>query len=101
VPGQKIVSIRTGVPQLRPAFYAAKFYRKSGGAQWRDLLFLIRRIESSWKRRPPLCHPDRSVAKWRDLQFSGPLVEMFFDLSPMEKPAVEGRQGIPQGILGK
>jgi hypothetical protein len=25
------------------------------------------------------CHPDRSVAKWRDLQFSGPLLEMFYD----------------------
>jgi hypothetical protein len=24
----------------------------------------------------PLCHPDRSVAKWRDLQFRGPLLEM-------------------------
>ena len=22
-----------------------------------------------WKRCPPLCHPDRSVAQWRDLQF--------------------------------
>ena len=38
----------------------------------------IRLIEFEWKRRPPLCHPDRSVAQWRDLQFSGPLVEMFF-----------------------
>jgi hypothetical protein len=27
------------------------------------------------------CHPDRSVAKWRDLQFSGPLLELFFDRS--------------------
>jgi hypothetical protein len=35
--------------------------------------------EALWKRRPPLCHPDRSVAQWRDLQFSGPPVEMFFD----------------------
>jgi hypothetical protein len=40
---------------------AIKFHRKSGGAQWRDLLFLIRTIESEWKRRPPLCHPDLSV----------------------------------------
>jgi hypothetical protein len=31
------------------------------------------------KRCPPLCHPDRSVAKWRDLQFRGRLLEMFFD----------------------
>jgi hypothetical protein len=27
----------------------------------RDLLFIIRSIESKWKRYPPLCHPDRSV----------------------------------------
>jgi hypothetical protein len=47
-------------------------------AQWRDLLFIIRSIESEWKRYPPLCHPDRSEAKWRDLQFRGPLLEMFF-----------------------
>jgi hypothetical protein len=39
----------------------------------------LRTIESEWKRHPPLCHPDRSVAKWRDLQFRGPLLEMFFD----------------------
>jgi hypothetical protein len=35
---------------------------------------------SPWKRRPPLCHPERS----RDLQFSGPFLEMFF-----ENPSVE------------
>jgi hypothetical protein len=29
-------------------------------AQWRDLLFIIAIIESEWKRRPPLCHPDRT-----------------------------------------
>jgi hypothetical protein len=45
----------------------------------RDLLFIIRSIESKWKRYPPLCHPDRSEAKWRDLQFRGPLLEMFFN----------------------
>ena len=47
---------------------ATKFHRKSGGAQWRDLLFLIRTIEFEWMHHPPLCHPDRSVAEWRDLQ---------------------------------
>jgi hypothetical protein len=36
--------------------------RKSGVAQWRDLLFIIRTIESEWKRYSPLCHPDRSEA---------------------------------------
>ena len=34
---------------------------------------------SDWKRRPPLCHLDRSAAQWRDLRFSGPPLEMFFD----------------------
>src|SRR3984885_1652533 len=29
-------------------------------AKWRDLLFILRSIESEWKRRPPLCHPERS-----------------------------------------
>src|SRR5580698_105079 len=29
----------------------------------------IRSIQCIWKRCAPLCHPDRSVAKWRDLQF--------------------------------
>ena len=32
------------------------------------------------ERHPPLCHPDRSVAERRDLQFSGSLVEMFLEL---------------------
>src|ERR1700733_13202150 len=41
----------------------------------RDLLFLIRSIESEWKLRPLLCHPacpgppwDRSEAQRKDLQ---------------------------------
>jgi hypothetical protein len=41
---------------------AIKFHRKTRGAKWRDLLFILRSIESDWKRHPPLCHPDRSVA---------------------------------------
>ena len=28
---------------------------------------------------PQNCHPDRSEAKWRDLLFSGPLLEMLLD----------------------
>src|SRR6202789_1450374 len=28
---------------------------------------------------PPLCHLDRSAAQWRDLRYSGPFMEMFFD----------------------
>jgi hypothetical protein len=45
---------------------------------------------SEWKRHPPLCHPDRSAAKWRDLQFSRPFLEMFFrpERSPAERSAV-------------
>jgi hypothetical protein len=58
---------------------ATNFHRKSGVAKWRDLLFILRSIESEWKRYPSLWHLDRSAAKWRDLQFSGPLLEMFFD----------------------
>jgi hypothetical protein len=34
---------------------------------------------SPWKRRPPLCHLDRSAAEWRDLRFDGPFLGMFFD----------------------
>jgi hypothetical protein len=34
---------------------------------------------SPWKHRPPPCHPDRSVAQWRDLRFGGSFLEMFFD----------------------
>jgi hypothetical protein len=29
------------------------------------------------KHRPPLCHLDRSAAKWRDLRFSGPFLDCF------------------------
>jgi hypothetical protein len=32
-----------------------------------------------WKRPLSPCHPDRSAAQWRDLRFSGPFLEMFFD----------------------
>jgi hypothetical protein len=50
---------------------ATKFHRKSGGAKWRDLLFILRSIQFEWKRYPPLS----SRAKPRDLRFRGPLVE--------------------------
>jgi hypothetical protein len=33
----------------------------------------------TWKHGPTLCHLDRSAAKWRDLRFSGPFLEMFLD----------------------
>src|SRR5580698_1318887 len=48
---------------------ATKFHRKSGGAQWRDLLFLPITNDLREKSHPPLCHPDRSVAQRRDLRF--------------------------------
>src|SRR5580704_4806814 len=51
----------------------------SSRAQPRDLRSCHSQLEFRWKLRPPLCHPDRSGAKWRDLQFSGPLLEMFFE----------------------
>ena len=60
---------------------ATKVNRKSGVAQWRDLLYMIRGIKSEGKRHLPLCHPDRSEAEWRDLQFNGPVLVMFFDRS--------------------
>jgi hypothetical protein len=59
-------------------------------AKWRDLLFILRSIESEWKRYPALCHPDRSEAKWRDLQFSRPPVEMFSALFPPPPGALFG-----------
>ena len=34
---------------------------------------------TQWKRHPPLCHLDRSVAQWRDLRSRGPFLGMFFD----------------------
>src|ERR1700677_1221724 len=38
---------------------------------------------TQWKRRPPLCHLDRSSegAQWRDLRSSGPFLGMLFDRS--------------------
>jgi hypothetical protein len=32
-----------------------------------------------WRHRPLLCHLDRSEAKWRDLRFDAPFLEMFFN----------------------
>jgi hypothetical protein len=51
----------------------------SSRAKPRDLRSSHPQSEFRWKLHPPLCHPDRSVAKWRDLQFSGPLLDTFFD----------------------
>jgi hypothetical protein len=54
----------------------------SSRAKPRDLRFPRPQANAVRKRRPPLCHPDRSVAKWRDLQFRRPPVEMFFEPQP-------------------
>jgi hypothetical protein len=140
-------------------------------AKWRDLLFpSIHSPPAQWKRRPPLCHPDRSGGicsstdlswkcfstrrspgpalfslfqtelssrpersevegplvhppqhrssmeapssplssrpKWRDLQFNGPLVEMFFDRSsrlegPAVSPSPPGLQNTPPANSSK
>ena len=43
--------------------------------RWRKQLLVCN--YSPWKHRPPLCHLDRREAKWRDLRFSGPSLEMF------------------------
>jgi hypothetical protein len=55
-------------------------------AEWKPLCITLGGLKpilfsnySLWKHRLPLCHLDRSEAQWRDLRFSGPLVEMFFD----------------------
>jgi hypothetical protein len=39
---------------------ATKFQRKSGVAQWRDLLYSQPLSNVDWKHYPPLCHPERS-----------------------------------------
>jgi hypothetical protein len=95
--------------------------RKSGGAQWRDLCVdtflecfsteesrrptqgdekrLLFSHYCPWKHRPPLCHLDRSAAEWRDLRFSGPYLEIFFDRAkPSGGPAVTHTRSIACGI---
>src|ERR1700721_2941511 len=42
---------------------ATKSNRKSGVVKWRDPLFIIRMIESEWKRRRPLCNHDCQVPR--------------------------------------
>ena len=51
-------------------------------AQWRDLLFLP--AHSQLQLEPPLfpCHPDRSEAKWRDLQCALRLSQILPSKSP-------------------
>jgi hypothetical protein len=60
---------------------ATKYHRKSRAAKWRDLLFPIPHRKTQWKHNLRLCHPDRSEAQWRDLQFRGPFLEMFSTFS--------------------
>jgi hypothetical protein len=87
------VNRKSGVAQWRDLLYMIRGIKSEGKrhlplchpdrseAKWRDLLYMIRGIESEWKRHLPLCHPDRSEAEWRDLQFNGPVLVMFFDRS--------------------
>jgi hypothetical protein len=42
------------------------------------------------KHRPPLCHPDRSAAQWRDLRLNGPFLEVFFDRGIMGLRPTQG-----------
>jgi hypothetical protein len=70
-------------------------------AKWRDLLFILRIIESDWKRCPPLCHPDRSEAKWRDLQFRGPFLEMCFDTSCRCRTQLRKLLGLSSLLFGE
>jgi hypothetical protein len=45
-------------------------------------------------RRPLLCHPDRSEAEGRDLQFRGPFLEMFSSVLSYETyKSWSGRRG--------
>jgi hypothetical protein len=64
---------------------ATKSNRKSGVAQWRDPLFIIRMIESEWKRRRPLCHPERSrgICSSVDLSWKCFSTEGATELSPL------------------
>jgi hypothetical protein len=71
------ISIHKYLPRIEMSGSKQRCHPDRSVAQWRDLLFIIRGIKPEWKRHPPLCHPDRSVTKWRDLQFRGPLLEMF------------------------
>jgi hypothetical protein len=44
---------------------------------------------SPGKRRPPLCHLDRSAAKWRDLRFSGPFLELLINATNLDRKSGE------------
>ena len=48
------------IHRYQPSTSKQKCHPDRSEAKWRDLLFLIRTIESAWKRHPPLCHPERS-----------------------------------------
>jgi hypothetical protein len=42
-----------------------------------------------WPIPKQICHLDRSEAKWRDLQFCGPIPELFFDRVVMGLPPTQ------------
>src|ERR1700678_3533068 len=62
--------ILTGAPKERSGEICGRAV-----LSWKWVLFSN---HTQWKRRPPLCHLDRSSegAQWRDLRSSGPCVEM-------------------------
>jgi hypothetical protein len=51
-----------------------------------------------WKRPLSPCHPDRSAAQWRDLRFSGPFLEMFFDKGIMGLWTTQGDEKRPLNL---
>ena len=68
------------------AFHLGRIVRRNPGLKietWATHSIFVRVIlikkQFSGSALPPLCHPDRSAAQWRDLRFGGPFVEMFFD----------------------
>jgi hypothetical protein len=75
---------------------ATNIDKKSGVAQGRDLQFTPPLTYVAWMRHPPICHPDRSVAEWRNLLFSHPLTKLYKSAPPSDlssrpkRSAVEG-----------
>jgi hypothetical protein len=59
-----------------------------------DRIHPVQPLLSRWKSHLSPCHPDRSAAQRRDLRFSGPFLEMFFDRGVMGlRPISEDETG--------
>src|SRR3984885_11498141 len=50
----------SSLPNVRCQTSNQKCHPDRSVAKWRDLLFIVRIIESQWKRYPPHCHPVRN-----------------------------------------